>query len=345
MNKPAVSVIIPTFNRPAFLGEAVRSVLAQTSPAREIIIVDNGSDRRFQPLIGDIARLDDHISLYTLSSNRGASSARNFGLEKARGDYLLFLDDDDLLHPHMLRASLEVFGRTPGAAIVTCLSRAFIDHSSPESPVLFDRGEGHFNVPGITYPLNHPDYLNLERVTFSTLLHHTLVIHSCLVRKECMGDIRFPEDLRAGEDTYFWLRLAAQGHSIILLRKFFAYVRFHSGSSRSGAGYDEAAILFFLKLLSSGMLRGRHDYFLAHAHLALKLLRMKRFGMLRHLLPALRSPDLALRYLWSYHRKGARRMRLLYHFLEKSRDPLYESKGDIPELTDYETILEKVNTQ
>ena len=83
------------------------------------------------------------------------------------------------------------------AAIVTCLSRVSIDHSSPESPILFDRGEEHCDAPGITCPLTHPDYLKLERATFSMLLHHTLVIHLCLVRKECIVDIRFPEDLRA----------------------------------------------------------------------------------------------------------------------------------------------------
>ncbi len=308
----------------------MQSVLAQTVSDYEIIIIDNGSEGRFQARIQDLRRFGAQIATYRFPLNRGASVARNFGLEKATGIYVLFLDDDDLLHPHMLEANLSVFEKNRGADIVTCLSNAFIDYSSLEHSLQVDWRERGADLLKVTYPLNHPDYTQLERIPFSALLHFTLIINSCLVKKDCIKNIRFPEDLTVGEDTYFWLELASQGYDIVLNRQVCAYVRFHPRSSRLNKDYDNASIKFFNKVLSSGMLRNRDDLFLVHAQLFLKFFRMKRLEMIRHLLFTLRSPDLIHKYLRSYCRKEARKMRSLYRFLEESRNPLtadYQKSG------------------
>lgn len=322
MKTPVVSVVIPTSNRPAFLEEAVQSVLAQTVSDYEIIVIDNGSEDRFQARIQDLRRFGAQIYTYRFPSNRGVSAARNFGLEKATGDYILFLDDDDLLHPRMLEANLQVFEENPGADIVTCLSNAFIDHSSPEHSFQVDWRKRVGGLLKDTYPLNHPDYLQLERIPFSAILHFTLIINSCLVKKYCIKNIRFPEDLTVGEDTYFWLELASRGHNIVLNSQVYAYVRFHPQSSRANMDYDNASIQFFNKILSSGMLRNRDDLFIVHAQLGLRFFRMKRLEMIKHLFFALWSPDLIHKYLRSYCSKEPRKMRSLYRFLEESRNPL-----------------------
>jgi len=314
-----VSVVIPTFNRPTLLEEAVQSVLAQTSPAHEIIIVDDGSQADHRPGIRDTARLGTKIFVYHLPSTRGASSARNFGLEKAEGDYILFLDDDDLIHPQMLESGLAFFRQNPAVDVVTCLSRAFIDQRSSEGSLKFDCSGRNIELLRTTYPLNHPDYTKLERITLSSLMHFTLVINSCLVKKDCVKNIRFPEDLVAGEDTYFWMLLASQGRNFMLNRQSHAYVRFHDQSYRLRSGYYDDTVRFFNKLLYSGMLRDREDIFLAHAHLVLKLFAKKSLKTTRHLLLMLKCPDLILKYLRSYYSKGARQMRHLNRFLEESR--------------------------
>jgi len=321
MNTPVVSVIIPTFNRPAFLEEAVHSVLAQTVSDCEIIIIDNGSEGRFQERIQDLRRFGAQIFTYRFPSNRGVSVARNFGLEKATGDYVLFLDDDDLLHPQMLETNLSCFEKNPEADVITCLSNAFIDYSSPEHSLQVNWKERVADLLKVTYPLNHPDYIQLEHIQSSALLHFTLMINSCLAKKDCLRDIRFPEDLAAGEDTYFWLELASQGYNVVLNRQVCAYVRFHPLSSRLNMDYNNSSIEFFNRVLSSGMLRNRDDLFIVHAQLVLKFFRMKRLEMIRHLLYTLRSPDLIHKYLRSYYSKGARKMRSLYRFLEESRNP------------------------
>ena len=125
-----VSVIIPTYNRAGLLKEAVQSVLSQTHPSHEIIIIDNGSDEVHKDKIADISRISPGIVTYYFPSNKGAAAARNFGIGKASGDYILFLDDDDLIHPRMLELGLEVFRQNSEVDVVTSLSRAFLDQRS-----------------------------------------------------------------------------------------------------------------------------------------------------------------------------------------------------------------------
>lgn len=318
---PLVSIIIPTSNRPGFLEEAVRSVLAQTVSDCEVIIIDNGSEERFQGRIQDLRRLGSQISIYRFPSNRGVSAARNFGMEKATGDYILFLDDDDLLHPQMVEANLLFFENTPEADVVSCLSSAFIDHISPDSYLQVDWMERFTDLLKVTYPLNHPSYIRRKRISFSDLLHFTLIINACLVKKKCIKYIRFPEDLTAGEDTYFWLELASRGYNIVLNGKVCAYVRFHPHSSRLSIDYDSASIKFFNKVLSSGMLTDRENIFLVHAQLVMRLLRKKKLRVIKNFLSTLRSPDLIVKYLLSYYDKDTREMRSIYRFLEASRNP------------------------
>jgi len=86
-----ISCIIPTCDRKEFLAEAINSVLAQTLEPFEIIIVNNGKDKADFP-----ESIKEKVKVYNTESYIGVSRARNFGAEKAQGDYLAFLDDDDL---------------------------------------------------------------------------------------------------------------------------------------------------------------------------------------------------------------------------------------------------------
>jgi GT2 family glycosyltransferase len=99
MNPPRFSVIIPVFNGEAFLARAVDSVLAQTYPAEEIVIVDDGStDATPQVVAGYEAKVR-----YLSQANQGVAAARNAGAQAARGEWLAFLDSDDWYFPDRLR--------------------------------------------------------------------------------------------------------------------------------------------------------------------------------------------------------------------------------------------------
>ena len=94
-----VSVIIPTYNRADFISECVQSVLAQTLPAREIIIVDDGSTDATYNILNDLGfnsiRTPKTVLRYIFQKNKGVSSARNLGIKEAKSEYIALLDSDD----------------------------------------------------------------------------------------------------------------------------------------------------------------------------------------------------------------------------------------------------------
>ena len=108
----SVSVIIPTYRRGDVLLRAIDSVLAQTDPAEELIIVDDGS------LDGTVERLraryGDALRLFRLAQNRGVSAARNHGIAKARGRFIALLDSDDAWLPRKLERQRRALREAPG---------------------------------------------------------------------------------------------------------------------------------------------------------------------------------------------------------------------------------------
>lgn len=103
MSKPAFSVIIPAYNTETTLARAIDSVLAQSYPAQEIIVVDDGSTDRTP----DVAARYGGKVRYIRQDNAGVSSARNQGAQAASGDWLAFLDADDWYYPDRLRLHSE----------------------------------------------------------------------------------------------------------------------------------------------------------------------------------------------------------------------------------------------
>lgn len=111
-----VSVIIPTYNRSQFVTEAIESVLAQTYPHIELIIVNDGStDDTKERLLPYMDRI-----VYIEKENGGISSAVNAGLKVANGKYIARLDDDDLFMPEKTEKQLKMFEENPEAGLVTC---------------------------------------------------------------------------------------------------------------------------------------------------------------------------------------------------------------------------------
>jgi glycosyltransferase involved in cell wall biosynthesis len=117
-----VSVIVPVYNGEQFLAEAIESVLAQSYPSYELIVVDDGSTDRTP----EIARSYPLIR-YVYQTHRGSASARNRGILTARGEFLAFLDADDLWMPHKLSLQMMAFEIDPNLEIVTGYVEQFVD--------------------------------------------------------------------------------------------------------------------------------------------------------------------------------------------------------------------------
>lgn len=100
------SIIMPTYNCEKYVLEAVKSVLSQTYTDFELIIVDDGSEDRTYNVCLKLVDEDPRIALYTVEHG-GVSAARNFGLSKAHGEYVLFIDGDDMWKPELLSSVLD----------------------------------------------------------------------------------------------------------------------------------------------------------------------------------------------------------------------------------------------
>ena len=102
-----ISVILPTYNRAYCLEASMNSVLNQSYPDLELIIVDDGSDDGTKELVENMQQTDPRVRYFYTQINQGAAAARNYGIERASGDYLAFQDSDDLWRPEKLSLQMK----------------------------------------------------------------------------------------------------------------------------------------------------------------------------------------------------------------------------------------------
>ena len=180
-DKPTVSVVIPVYNRGALIEKTVQSALAQTLADVEILIVDDGSTDEtgviLQRLYGDHRQ----IQLFQIP-NGGVARARNFGLERARGEFVAFLDHDDIWLPRKLAAQLAAAHQTD-AGVVHCDWRA-VDENGVLMPALFQLSQQSWwrGASGRVYPwvwMPHPtQFLRNPVISMSVPLVQTELLKS-----------------------------------------------------------------------------------------------------------------------------------------------------------------------
>lgn len=178
-----VSVVIPCYQQAQYLPEAIESVLAQTYPWYEIIVVDDGSPDPTR----EVARRYPGVR-YLRQANQGLSAARNTGIRHSRGTYMVFLDADDWLLPHHFEASLRAFREHPDAAFV-CGDYRW-------------RGDPHATHVHMCRP--QPDH-------YATLLRFNFIgpPHVAMFKRDVLFEIGlFRVALRSCEDQDLYLRIA-----------------------------------------------------------------------------------------------------------------------------------------
>lgn len=186
MSEPLVSVILPTYNRASFLEESVQSVLFQNYKNFELIIVDDGSTDTTAKHAKEWA-LDQRVQ-YFYQENRGVSSARNFGLNKAKGNWVAFLDSDDIWLPDKLRTQMDFFKSNPHVKVCQC-EEIWIRRGVRVNPGLKHRKHsGWIFEKCLSLCLISPSAVVLHRDVFDRIGH-------------------FDELMPACEDYDLWLRL------------------------------------------------------------------------------------------------------------------------------------------
>lgn len=128
MNIPLVSIIIPVYNAERFLGETIQSAIDQTWQHKEILIIDDGSVDNSLAIAKKYEC--EWIKVFS-QKNAGAAVARNYGLKEAKGDYIQFLDADDLLSPDKIEMQMKALGNSV-AHLAVCKTNHFFDGEDPK---------------------------------------------------------------------------------------------------------------------------------------------------------------------------------------------------------------------
>jgi len=237
---PLISVIIPTFNRAAWVREAIDSVLAQTFQDFELIVVDDGStDTTGEGLIPYGDRLS---TIY--QTRQGVSAARNRGLEMAAGEWLAFLDSDDLWLPQKLETQVDFLNRNPQAEICQT-DEIWIRHGRRVNPREKHRKpSGDIFAPSLTLCLVSPS--------------------AVMLKKSLLKEVGFfDRSLPACEDYDLWLRISCRKPVFLIEEPLVVKRGGHPDQlSRCLPSLDRYRIQSLGKLLDSGLL-SPHQYGLA----------------------------------------------------------------------------------
>lgn len=126
---PLVSIIMQAFKQAEFIADAIESVIRQTYPNWELIIVDDGSPDNVREIVEEYARLDNRIKFHH-SANNGVSAARNLGIKNSSGEFLLPLDADDKIHKEYIKKCVDRFLAFPETKLVYSKWKLFGKHNS-----------------------------------------------------------------------------------------------------------------------------------------------------------------------------------------------------------------------
>lgn len=220
---PRVSTIIIFLNEERFLSEAVESVLAQTYPSWELLFVDDGSTDNSSAIARDFAhRHSDRLRYLTHPGheNRGMSASRNLGLARARGDYVGFLDADDLWLPGKLANQVDILDKLPHVDMV--YGRTLIWHSwagelqATRDDFLYDLGVTPDTV------VQPPDAL----IRLIENRAQTPTTCNALMRKRAMQQVGAFENIFRGmfEDQVFFMKMCAS-HDVFAASPVWAWYR------------------------------------------------------------------------------------------------------------------------
>lgn len=185
MQKPLISIIMPAYNSEAYISESIYSVLNQTWDNWELLVIDDASSDRTKDIIQAFQKSDSRIHYIANASNMGVAGSRTHGIHLSRGEWIAFLDSDDLWTPEKLSDQF-AFAQQMNA-LFTFTGSAFIDR------------EGH--------PLSHVLTVPL-RISYKELLKQNIIsCSSVLISKQLLLFHPMPDIANLHEDFACWLQI------------------------------------------------------------------------------------------------------------------------------------------
>lgn len=226
MGTELISVIVPVYNVEQYLEKSLASIQKQTYQNLEIILIDDGSTDTSGELADRLALSDDRIVVYH-KGNEGLSQARNDGKNHAKGEYLIFIDSDDYIHPEMIETLYNQLIRE-GADVSSCgVMNVYSNSETPQAPDPND----YFVCDSKTFIR---EYLIGEKIPGS--------ICNKLIKRELADQLSFPRGL-IYEDAFYHYDLIKLAHKYVVNTKPHYYY-FHRGDSITTKPYAERDLAY-----------------------------------------------------------------------------------------------------
>ncbi|MAM22100.1 MAG: hypothetical protein CL817_00015 [Croceibacter sp.] len=281
-----VSIIIPTYNRANLICDALDSVAQQSHSHWECLIIDDGSTDNTLAIVAEYSKKDSRFSFYKRPSHKpkGANACRNYGLEKSSGQFICWLDSDDLLHPDHLSIHLNAHCKKKIDASIS-IAKTF-ETSITQQLGLWSK----------IFPANSA----LDELISGKIAWQTAAV---LWDKNSLPAKPFNEKLQSAQEWTFHITMVLQGISYVLIDEGTVFIRRHE----QRIGKDESAKKYKSRFLSRNMI-------LKHLFATHQLDRNKEKELLNAMLNALRK---SVRY--KYIKTVLSMMLSLLSFLPKTR--------------------------
>lgn len=225
-----VSCIIPVFNGERFLDQAITSVLMQTKPPQQIIVVDDGSTDATAQIIASFGDRVEHVT----QTNQGPAAARNAGLDRATGEFIAFQDADDIWLPEKLECQLRHLLDDDAAIACVCLVRNFWEPELQEEAAAV--ATTRHNLPLAGY-----------------------VFQAMLARRSAFTSIgRLDQSLRLAEDADWFDRARALGHRVAVVDQTLVRRRYHGANLSRSIANSSAARDAMLEVVFRNLQRKRN---------------------------------------------------------------------------------------
>ena len=210
--KPKISVILPTYNREDMLPRALDSILQQTFTDFELIVINDGSADKTQEILEEYAAKDQRIKIIKHEQNKGLVAGLNEGLERAKGEYIARMDDDDVSYPKRLEKQLAYMEAHPEYAAVGVWGGPFND-----------------NRVYLSWKQTDSEYIKiLTLLGLTPMAHSSLMMRTSFLKEH---QIRYKPAYKSAEDLPLLADLMIAGSKLTNIPEKLMYIRMHRTNS------------------------------------------------------------------------------------------------------------------